>query len=142
MLMRDFWLMCGVIFLFSLISESFRPANSVAIRVYSDKATYVMFLLPLFQGLIAATLYVIIISFGEILVMPFSSTWSVRRANDARQGQYLALYSMAYSVSNAVAPLVGTQTIATYGFNALWLLLVVLSTGTLLEFWFLERSDK
>jgi predicted MFS family arabinose efflux permease len=36
MLVRDFWAFCGMMFLFTLLAESFRPANSVAIRENSN----------------------------------------------------------------------------------------------------------
>jgi MFS family permease len=36
---RDFWLMCATMFIFSVISEAFRPANSVAIKQHSTEET-------------------------------------------------------------------------------------------------------
>jgi MFS family permease len=77
----------------------------------------------------------VVISFGEIFLMPFSSTWVTRRAPENRQGQYIALYTMAYSVSNVVAPLLGTQLIAHFGFDALWVSLGLISAVTWLGFW-------
>jgi predicted MFS family arabinose efflux permease len=42
---------------------------------------------------------------------------------------------MAYSVSNVVAPWLGTQIIAHFGFDALWLTMSVLSVITFVGFW-------
>jgi MFS family permease len=39
MLMRDFWALCFITFIWSLVSEAFRPANTVAIKQHSDEAT-------------------------------------------------------------------------------------------------------
>jgi MFS family permease len=84
-------------------------------------------MLPASGAIFCAVFYMILISFGEIFVMPFSSTWVTKRAPENRQGQYIALYTMAYSVSNVVAPLLGTQIIAHFGFNTLWLTMGILS---------------
>ncbi len=100
---------------------------------------YVMFLLPTSMALLAAILYMLFISFGEMFVMPFSSSWVTKRAPQATVGQYLALYTMAYSVSNVVAPIFGTQIIDRFGFSALWCSLVVISAGTWFGFRHLEK---
>jgi MFS family permease len=89
--------------------------------------SYLALTLPLSGAIFWATLYMVIISFGEIFVMPFSSTWVTKRAPENRQGQYIALYTMAYSVANVVAPLLGTQIIAHFGFNALWVTMALFS---------------
>jgi MFS family permease len=97
--------------------------------------SYLTLVLPVSLSLFAAVFYMIFISFGEIFVMPFSSTWVTQRATTGRVGQYLALYTMAYSVSNVVAPWLGTQIIAHFGFDALWLTMSVLSVITFVGFW-------
>ncbi len=89
--------------------------------------SYMFFWLPIQFGLLWAILYMILISFGEIFVMPFSSTYATKRGDGPRQGEYMGLYGLAYSCSNVLAPLVGTQVIAHFGFDALWLLLVAFS---------------
>lgn len=81
---------------------------------------YLSFLLP-FAPLIAALCYIIFISFGEIFVMPFSSNFVNSKLAAGKQGQYVALYTMAYSVANIAAPLLGTQIIAAWGFQTLWI---------------------
>lgn len=81
---------------------------------------YLALTLPVsFKWLIAA-FYMTVISFGEILVMPFSSTWVSRNTPIAQQGSYWALYGIAYSAANVLAPLVGTQIIDAFGYQTLW----------------------
>jgi predicted MFS family arabinose efflux permease len=46
----------------------------------------------------------------------------------------MALYTMAYSVSNVVAPWMGTQIIAHFGFDALWVTLAAISVLTFVGF--------
>jgi predicted MFS family arabinose efflux permease len=101
--------------------------------------SYLFLLLPSSSAFLAATMYMIFISFGEIFVMPFSSTWVTKRAPEHRQGQYMALYTMAYSISNVIAPWMGTQIIAHWGYNMLWVVIASISSITFLGFYKVMR---
>ncbi|MFZ4633424.1 MAG: MFS transporter, partial [Saprospiraceae bacterium] len=68
--------------------------------------SYFMFLTPLWP-LLAALAFTLAISIGEIFVMPFSTNFVYGRTGAQHAGKYLGLYTMAYSVSNIVAPLLG-----------------------------------
>lgn len=101
--------------------------------------SYLCLIFPTSFALLAAVLYMVFISFGEIFVMPFSTTWVTKRAPENRQGQYMALYTMAYSISNVVAPWMGTQLIAHWGYNTLWLVTSVISLFTFFGFYKIMR---
>ncbi len=83
-------------------------------------ASYWVLNFSFLSGLVVAILCTIGLSFGEIFVMPFSSNYVTKSANPARQGQYLALYSISYAVANIIAPTTGTQIIAIFGYPTLW----------------------
>jgi predicted MFS family arabinose efflux permease len=102
---------------------------------------YLAFLLPTNWAVLAVILYMFPISFGEIFVMPFSTSWATKRSGTARQGQYMGLYGMAYSVSNVIAPFIGTQVIAAFGYSALWVLMLAMSAVAFLGFWYLEQKS-
>lgn len=93
-------------------------------------------------GVLPALLFTIIISFGEMFVMPFSSNFVFGRSEGPKQGQYMALYTMSYSFANILAPFIGTQVIAAWGFGSLWTLVTVQALLTCLGFWFLEKKLK
>jgi predicted MFS family arabinose efflux permease len=88
--------------------------------------SYALLTLPVEYKWLIAVLYMIIISFGEILVMPFSSTWVSQNTAIEKQGAYWALYGIAYSAANVLAPLVGTQIIDNFGYTALWYFVVTI----------------
>jgi predicted MFS family arabinose efflux permease len=91
------------------------------------------------SGMIPALVYMVIMSFGEIFVMPFSTNFVFSRAQaQGSQGQYMALYTMAYSVANILAPLAGTQMIAVWGYDALWQVMGFTALLTITGFWWLE----
>jgi MFS family permease len=90
-------------------------------------------------AILAASVYMVLISFGEIFVMPFSSNFVMSRAPEGRFGQYMGVYTMAYSCSNIMAPLLGTQIIAAWGYLTLWALAAGLGLVGWLGFRLLER---
>jgi predicted MFS family arabinose efflux permease len=102
---------------------------------------HVALLLPTNLAVLAVVLYMIPISFGEIFVMPFSTSWATKRAGTTRQGQYMGLYGMAYSISNVIAPFIGTQVIAAFGYSTLWCLMMLMSAVTFTGFWYLEHKN-
>jgi predicted MFS family arabinose efflux permease len=103
---------------------------------------YLAFFLPANWAVLAVILYMFPISFGEIFVMPFSTSWATKRSGTSRQGQYMGLYGMAYSVSNVIAPFIGTQVIAAFGYSALWVLMLAMSAVAFLGFWYLEQKNR
>ncbi|MDX1911056.1 MAG: MFS transporter [Saprospiraceae bacterium] len=113
------------------------PMQYVRFGLVLYALSYAACLLP--YGWSAALAFTIIISFGEIFVMPFSSNFVFGRSEGAKQGQYMALYTMAWSVANILAPLWGTQVIAAWGYNALWSWAIAQSLITLAGFYWLER---
>ena len=96
-------------------------------------------LLP--AGIAAALVFTILISFGEMFVMPFSSNFVFGRSEGSKQGQYMALYTMSYSVANILAPFLGTQVIAHWGYNTLWTMVAVLAMVSFTGFWLLQRRE-
>ncbi|MBP6825142.1 MAG: MFS transporter [Saprospiraceae bacterium] len=103
--------------------------------------SYLAFNMP-FSHFAAALIFTVAISLGEMFVMPFSSNFVFARSAGVRQGQYMALYTMAYSVANILAPLFGTQIIAAWGYATLWNLLAVLACVTWIGFWILGRNNQ
>jgi predicted MFS family arabinose efflux permease len=104
--------------------------------------SYAVLVLPNEYRWFAALFYMIVISFGEILAMPFSTTWAMARASATQQGQYMALYGVAYSTANIVAPIFGTQIIATYGYHTLWVCMAVIAVFTSIGFFFLSKMTE
>lgn len=101
--------------------------------------SFAVCLLP--AGLVAALLFTLIISFGEMFVMPFSSNVVFGRSVGSKQGQYMALYTMSYSVANIIAPFMGTQVIARWGYSTLWFVVSGLALITCAGFWLMSKKQ-
>jgi predicted MFS family arabinose efflux permease len=88
-----------------------------------------VFLVTGYSFLWLVALYIVFISFSEILAMPFMLNMAVNRPGRDRQGQYMALYSISYGVAHILAPVIGMKTADNLGFNSLYvgcLVLIVL----------------
>jgi predicted MFS family arabinose efflux permease len=82
---------------------------------------------------LTALISVILVTFGEILAMPFMNNYWAGRASSQNRGQYAGYYAMAWSLSQVLGPTGGTWMAAHFGFNSLWWIAtsVCLITGVL-----------
>lgn len=95
------------------------------------------------EGMILpAIVYTVIITLSEIYAMPFMMNYSLSRPAKERQGQYSALYSIAYGISNIVAPVLGLGIANRYGFNSMFYFLIALSLLTAIGFIWLGNKNK
>lgn len=90
--------------------------------------------------LIMAVLYTFIITMAEIFAMPFMMNYSLSRGLPERHGQYSALYSISYGIANIAAPLLGLGIASVYGFDTMFIVLIVISILTALGFALLNRK--
>ena len=69
---------------------------------------------------------IVVITFGEILSMPFMNSFWVSRTMENNRGQYAAMYTIAWSIAQIAAPVIGSYTAERFGYNTVWWLLSVL----------------
>ena len=123
------------------LQNKLKPLQVVCIGIVCYGLAHTALLLPHALTLLPALIYILFISLGEILVMPFSSTWAAKHGEGARSGEYMGLYGIAYSFSHIAAPLLGTQIIAHFGFDTLWTILIALSALAFAGFYSLIHRD-
>ena len=73
--------------------------------------------------ILIAAISITSLSVGEIFNMPFTTTYALGRAKPSNRGQYMGLFTMAYSIGHIFAPAIGMQVAARWGFATLWWLL-------------------
>ncbi len=93
-------------------------------------------------SIVWAIFYTLILTLSEILAMPFMMNYSLSRPPAERQGQYSALYSMAYGLANIFAPLLGLGIAYKYGFGTMFYIMITLSILAAGGFWLLKNSEK
>jgi len=87
-----------------------------------------------------AFLAVTLLTFGEILSMPFANALAIDRSTPRTRGQYMALYTMTYSVALVIAPTAGLQIAEIFGFPVLMLGLAGLCFAAFFGFLSLRRK--
>jgi predicted MFS family arabinose efflux permease len=87
-----------------------------------------------------AFISICLISFGEMLSMPFMNSFWIVRTNESNRGEYAALYTIAWSTAQVIAPVLGSFIVYLYDFNTLWWLIAAICTITSLSYLFLNKS--
>lgn len=101
------------------------------------------FMLNLFHiNHLMAMLMMVVMTMGEILVLPFMNTFWTARSADHNRGQYAGLYTIAWSIAQTTGPFLGAQIAEHAGFNALWWALGGTSFVTAIGFLWLKRYMK
>lgn len=77
---------------------------------------------------------IILVTFGEILSMPFMNSYWISRTQHTNRGQYAALYTMAWSAAQTLGPMGGAQLAEHAGFTTLWWVVGGLSLAAALAF--------
>jgi len=81
-----------------------------------------------------ALVMIVVITFGEIMSMPFMNSYWIGRSKSYNRGQYAALYTMAWSAAQTFGPMLGAQLAQHNGFNILWWCVAGLSIITAVGF--------
>ena len=95
----------------------------------------------LFEGWVGILLIsMIIISYAEMLNFPFSNSFAMNRAPRGREGQYMAAYTMTFSLAHIVSGKTGLEIIARWGYSANWIFMGCI--GLLATFILLYLNNK
>jgi predicted MFS family arabinose efflux permease len=62
----------------------------------------------------------IFMTVGEMIAFPFSNAFAMDRSRRGKQGEYMALYSIAFSISHIFAHNSGMLSIAHLGYKTTW----------------------
>jgi MFS family permease len=90
---------------------------------------------------------IVLVSFSEMLVMPFTNTFMNNRSTKASRGRYASLYVMAWSASHIFTPLLVTAIMNNWGYDWLWFVmiaftLIVVALTLLVRRWSVQRTAK
>jgi len=106
------------------------PILKVGIVLFAAAFVFLLFGEPL--ALLFPALYILFITFGEVFYLPFTNSVALELTPKKNQAKYMGYYSLAFSLSNVMGPLIGTFVADNYGFQVLWIGCVVLMLTVLL----------
>ena len=86
-----------------------------------------------------AVVMILLITFGEILSMPFMNSFWIGRSASHNRGQYAGLYTIAWATAQTCGPLFGSLIADAWGFSLLWWIIGSLCLLTALGFYLLDR---
>ena len=124
------------------------PAIHYIEKSFWNKTKIIMFSMVLFSisffvlpiswiGILIVSM--ILITIAEMFAFPFTNTFAMNRAIKGKEGQYMALYAMSFSLAHIFSAKIGMEMIDTYGYNSNWILMGVLSIiGAFLCVWLLK----
>ena len=96
-----------------------RPLKYIKYGVFLVGLSFAVY--NIFSGHFMLALFsVFIITFGEMLAMPFMNTYWINRSSNHNRGKYAGMYSMAWGIAQVTAPTVGGFVAAHYSFTTLW----------------------
>lgn len=86
----------------------------------------------------------IFMTVGEMIAFPFSNSFALGRADKGKQGSYMALYSIAFSISHIFGHNSGMQLISKFDYFFTWNVMIALSgvaCGLLLYLRYLLKKE-
>lgn len=115
--------------------EGKRPSlHFISGGVLLVSAAFLMLNVPRANYEMLAIVAMIILTFGEILAMPFMNAYWIERTMPNNRGQYAALYSVAWASAQTVGPYAGALAAEHLGYKILWF--IVSSICFLLAFFY------
>ena len=85
---------------------------------------------------------ILLMSVGEMIAFPFSNAFAVERAKKGKQGEYMGLYSVAFSLSHIFSHNIGLQFISYFGFESTWYFITITALFGVLILLFLLKMLK
>lgn len=110
------------VFEMPLIKWLENPKNSkiklVAIGLFLVALSFIILNISSWIGVLLIGMFLMTV--GEMIAFPFSNAFAVERAKKGNQGEYMALYSIAFSLSHIFSHNIGMQLIDQFGFEFTW----------------------
>ncbi|NOQ75514.1 MAG: MFS transporter [Crocinitomix sp.] len=114
--------------------------NLMIIGALMTGASFIILVMTDWSGVLIIGLF--LMSFGEMIIFPFSNAFAMERSNLGNKGEYMALYMMAFSFAHIFSHNGGMQLIDNIGFDKTWLIISGLSLISVLLLLILKRATK
>jgi len=124
----------------SAIEHKRSPIHFILRGIMLIALSYLVLMLPGLKPVFLALISIVLFTFGEMFALPFINTFVMSRANDHNRGQYAAGYTLSWSIPQVIGPSAGFYMAEKYGYNTLWLVIVLILIVCAIGFKLLERS--
>ncbi len=114
------------------------PLQYIAAGTVLIGLSFLILVLPLNNLHLVAVMAMLMVTFGEMLAMPFMNSYYISRTNENNRGQYAALVTVAWSLAQASGPFAGALVAEHFGFKTLWTIIGIVCLALSLFFWKLQ----
>ncbi|WP_298328084.1 MFS transporter [uncultured Dokdonia sp.] len=111
--------------------------QSTILGLLMTGASFLLLLWEAWVGIIVIGM--IIATFGEMISFPFSNKFALDRSKLGRQGAYMGVYSMSFSVAHIFGHNSGMQITEAFGFQTTWIFLIGLTLIAWLLLYIVKR---
>lgn len=119
-------------------TRSFSMIENIVIGAVLTCLSFVFLIISSWVGILIIGM--ILMTFGEMLAFPFSNAFALKRAKRGNQGEYMALYSIAFSVSHIFGHNTGMQLVDRFGFDNTWYFTASMAELSILFLFILRRK--
>ena len=84
----------------------------------------------------------LLMTFGEMVAFPFSNAFAMERAKHGNQGEYMALYSISFSIAHIFGHNMGLQLVNSVGYSKTWYFTTLLAALCVFLLFILKRKTK
>ncbi len=84
----------------------------------------------------------LLMTIGEMIFFPFSNAFAVERSKKGKMGQYMGLYTIAFSLSHIVSHYTGLKLVVAFGYDVTWVITSIISFIGILCLLFLMKFVK
>lgn len=91
----------------------------ITLGVFLCGISYLMISVFHFNHILSIVM-ILVITFGEMLSMPFMNTFWISRSSHYNRGQYAGLYTIAWATAQTVGPAGAAQIAQLAGYNVMW----------------------
>jgi predicted MFS family arabinose efflux permease len=106
----------------------------IAAGVFVCALAFLTLLIP-GEGKLVSLAMILVISVGEIIGMPFMSSYWAGRSNEANRGQYAALFTISWGIAQSIGPAAFAVIADHYGFPVLFVCIATILVFTSLGFY-------
>ena len=76
---------------------------------------------------------------GEMIAFPFSNAFAMDRAKKGKQGEYLSMYVMSFSIAHIFGHNAGLRLVDSFGYTNTWYIMIALGALGILLLYYLKR---
>ncbi len=119
-----------VIFIFEmplvkyLEDSSFSMVKLILIGAILTALSFAVFNFTSWTGIVIISM--LLMTIGEMISFPFSNAFALQRSQKGNPGEYMALYSISFSVSHIIGHNSGMQLVSYIGYTYTWYIIIAL----------------